>query len=188
MKRAIIIFLLILTTAGCASLKTAIFRKRADIAILPPYSGPKTKIVVADFEVKANKATDEIGRDLRETLIMALKNSNRFLIVEPQELSAAIPSITVVVSEFEPRISGGSAGIGGGGGVNRGILGGLLTTASSKPHMALDIRIIDTSTSKALASTRVLGQASEVEKAIRICIIEAVRYISQTVPENYYKY
>jgi curli biogenesis system outer membrane secretion channel CsgG len=27
-----------------------------------------------------------------------------------------------------------------------------------------------------------------MEKAIRICIIEAVRYISQTIPANYYKY
>jgi curli biogenesis system outer membrane secretion channel CsgG len=27
-----------------------------------------------------------------------------------------------------------------------------------------------------------------MEKAIRICIIEAVRYISQTIPANFYKY
>ena len=27
-----------------------------------------------------------------------------------------------------------------------------------------------------------------MEKAIRICIIEAVRYISQTIPASYYKY
>jgi curli biogenesis system outer membrane secretion channel CsgG len=80
--------------------------------------------------------------------------------------------------------------------------------------MALDIRIVDTSTSEVLAATRVQGQASDVaggfmmgfmgswglggglsayantpmEKAIRICIIEAVRYISQTISANYYKY
>jgi curli biogenesis system outer membrane secretion channel CsgG len=84
----------------------------------------------------------------------------------------------------------------------------------NKAHMALDIRIIDASTSEILASTRVQGQASDVaggfmtgfmgswalggglsayantpmEKAIRVCIIEAVRYISQTIPANYYKY
>jgi len=27
-----------------------------------------------------------------------------------------------------------------------------------------------------------------MEKAIRICIIEAVRYIAQVIPANYYKY
>jgi curli biogenesis system outer membrane secretion channel CsgG len=84
----------------------------------------------------------------------------------------------------------------------------------NKAHMALDIRIVDTSTSEVLAATRVQGQASDVaggfmagflgswglggglsayantpmEKAIRICIIEAVRYISQVIPPPYYKY
>jgi len=93
-------------------------------------------------------------------------------------------------------------------------LGGLLGAALNKAHMALDIRIVDTSTSEVLAATRVQGQASDIaggimagffgswglgvglsayantpmEKAIRVCIIEAVRYISQTIPVNYYKY
>lgn len=84
----------------------------------------------------------------------------------------------------------------------------------NKAHMALDLRVIDTSTSEVLAATRVQGQASDVsgglmagffggwalgggltmyantpmEKAIRICIIEAVRYVSQTIPADYYKY
>jgi curli biogenesis system outer membrane secretion channel CsgG len=200
MKRVIIVSLLIFSITGCASFRS---KKNAGIATLPHYTGPKAKIMVADFEVKASKATDEIGADLREMLIMALKSSNRFLIVERQELNPTTQtenlstqdvaqtdtlSITVVVTEFEPLVSGGSAGIGGGGGVNRGILGGLLTVTSSKPHMALDIRIVDTSASKALASTRVLGQALDVEKAIRICITEAERFISQNIPVDYYKY
>jgi curli biogenesis system outer membrane secretion channel CsgG len=93
-------------------------------------------------------------------------------------------------------------------------LGGLLGAALNKAHMALDLRIIDASTSEVLASTRVQGQASDVagglmmgfmggwalggglgayantpmEKAIRVCIIEAVRYISQIIPVNYYRY
>jgi curli biogenesis system outer membrane secretion channel CsgG len=105
-------------------------------------------------------------------------------------------------------------GIGAGGGVGSGILGGLLGASLNKAHMALDIRIIDTSTSEVLAATRVKGQATDVaggfmagffggwalgaglggyantpmEKAIRVCIIEAVKYISQTTPANYYKY
>jgi len=98
--------------------------------------------------------------------------------------------------------------------VGSGVLGGLLGGALNKAHMALDIRIIDASSSEVLAATRVQGQASDIaggiglgflgnwglgaglsgyantpmEKAIRVCIIEAVRYISQTISADYYKY
>jgi len=237
--------LLVISLAGCASLQqltqpTAQVDNTAGAAPLPPYSGPKARIAVADFDVKAAKATFEIGSGLREMLVTALINSNRFSVVERQALSAVMQEqelsasgaaqpgsgpqrgkikaadlvVTAAVTEFEPQASGGRAGIGGGGGVGSGILGGLLGAALNKAHMALDIRIVDTSTSEVLAATRVQGQASDIaggvmagflggwglggglsaysntpmEKAIRICIIEAVRYISQTIPANYYKY
>ncbi|MBN1913744.1 MAG: hypothetical protein JW788_05020 [Candidatus Omnitrophica bacterium] len=228
---------------GCASLMqpTAQVDNNAGAAPLPPYSGPKARIAVADFEVKAAKATFEIGSGLRDMLTTALVNSNRYRVMERQVLSAVMQEqelaasgaaqqgaggaergriktadliITAAVTEFEPQASGGKAGIGGGGGVGSGILGGLLGAALNKAHMALDIRIIDASTSEVIAATRVQGQASDIaggfmagflgssalggglsmyantpmEKAIRICIIEAVRYISQVTPANYYKY
>lgn len=234
---------LVVNTTGCASMMqpTAQVDNTAGVAPLPPYSGPKARLAVADFDVKAAKATGEIGSGLREMLITALINSNRFSVLERQVLSAVMQEqelsasgaaqqgaggpqrgkiktadiiVTAAVTEFEPQASGGGAGIGGGGGVGSGILGGILRAALNKAHMALDIRIIDTSTSEVLAATRVQGQASDVaggfmagffggwalggglsayantpmEKAIRICIIEAVRYISQTLPGNYYKY
>lgn len=237
--------LLIIGIAGCATLQqltkpTAQVDTTAGAPPLPPYSGPKARIAVADFEVKAAKASGEIGSGLREMLITALVNSNRFSVVERQALAAVMQEqelsasgaaesssgpprgkiktadliITAAVTEFEPQASGGAAGIGGGGGVGSGILGGLLGAALNKAHMALDIRIVDTSTSEVLAVTRVQGQASDItggfmaglfgthglggglsvyantpmEKAIRICIIEAVRYISQIIPAIYYKY
>jgi len=235
--------ILVVALAGCASLlqPTAQVDNNAGAAPLPPYSGPKARIAVADFDVKAAKATGEIGSGLREMLITALINSSRFSVLERQALNAVMQEqelsasgaaqqgiggpqrgkiktadiiVTAAVTEFEPQASGGAAGIGGGGGVGSGILGGLLGAALNKAHMALDIRIIDTSTSEVLAATRVQGQANDVagaigvgflggwglgaglsgyantpmEKAIRICIIEAVRYISQVIPANYYKY
>jgi curli biogenesis system outer membrane secretion channel CsgG len=237
--------LLIISFSGCATLEQmtqppAKVDNTAGVPALPPYSGPKARIAVADFDVKAAKATGEIGTGLREMLVTALINSNRFRVVErqvldavmqEQELSASAAAgqgtgaqrgqiktadliITAAVTEFQPQASGGAGGIGGGGGVDSGILGGLLGLALNKSHMALDIRIIDTSTSEVLAATRVQGQASDVsggfiggflggwalgaglsmyantpmEKAVRICIIEALRYISQTIPPNYYKY
>lgn len=238
--------LLVFGLVGCATLQqltqpTAQVDTTAGAAPLPPYSGPKARLAVANFEVKAAKATGEIGSGLREMLVTALVNSNRFSVVERQELSAVMQEqelaasgaaqsgsggpqrgkiktadliITASLTEFEPQASGGRAGIGGGGGVDSGVLGGLLGAALNKAHMALDMRIVDTSTSEVLAATRVQGQASDIaggimggffgswglgvglsgyantpmEKAIRICIIEAVRYVSQTIPANYYKY
>ncbi|MCM8781068.1 MAG: hypothetical protein NC908_04010 [Candidatus Omnitrophica bacterium] len=232
----------IISLYGCATLTqpTAQVDTTAGVSPLPPYSGPKARIAVADFDVKAAKATFEIGSGLREMLVTALINSNRFSVVERQVLSAVMQEqelsasgaaqpgsgpqrgkiktadliITAAVTEFEPQASGGAAGIGGGGGVGSGILGGLLGAALNKAHMALDIRVVDASTSEVLAATRVQGQASDIaggfmtgffggwalggglsayantpmEKAIRICIIEAVRYISQVIPQSYYKY
>lgn len=236
------IFILALSLIGCASLMRPTVQVDTTLgaAVLPPYSGPKARIAVADFDVKATKATSEIGSGLRGILVTTLINSNRFSVLERQALAAIMQEqelstsgaaqqgsgpqrgkiktadliITVVVTEFEPQTSGGKAGIGGGGGAGSGILGGLLGAALNKAHMAVDIRIVDTSTSEVLATTRVQGQASDVagslmpgffggwalsgglsayantpmEKAIHICIIEAVRYISQSIPTSYYKY
>lgn len=234
-----------LQAAGCATLEqltqpSAQVDNNAGTTPLPPYNGPRARIAVADFDVKAAKATGEIGTGLREMLVTALVNSNRFRVVERQVLSSVMQEqelsasgaaakdgsvqrgqiktadviITAAVTEFEPQASGGAGGIGGGGGIGSGILGGLLGASLNKAHMALDIRIVDTSTSEVLAATRVQGQASDIsggfmagffggwalggglgayantpmEKAIRICIIEGVRYVSQTIPANYYKY
>ena len=223
--------------AGCATRQP---KTRLDTAGGVPYVGPKARLTVADFEVKAAKATIEIGSGLREMLVTALVNSSRFSVIEHQAPAAVTPAqepavadtaqnnaasvarkakaadviVAVTITEFEPVASGGSGGIGGGGGVNSGALGGLLGVALNKAHMALDIRLIDASTSETLAATHVQGQASDVsggfmagfpgswglgkglvgyantpmEKAIRICIIEAVRYISQVIPVGYYKY
>ncbi|MFC1658026.1 CsgG/HfaB family protein [Candidatus Omnitrophota bacterium] len=244
MKRIFLISVagsLIFSFFGCASLQpTAQVDSTAGVQALPPYSGPKARIAVADFDVKAAKAGGEIGSGLREMLVTALINSNRFSVVERQVLDAVMKEqelsvsgaadesakiergkirtadliITAAVTEFEPQASGGRAGVGGGGGVASGILGGLLGGALNKAHMALDIRVVDSSTSEILSATRVQGQASDIsgaimagflgswglggglsaysntpmEKAIRVCIIEAVKYIAQATPSSYYKY
>ena len=209
--------LLILTLAGCTPFRslikpTASPEKTVSKTPLPQYLGPKAKITVTDFDVKATKAGGDIGSGLREMLLTALINSNRFSVVERQAGGADL-IITAAVTEFEPEGSGGRQGLGGGGGVGSGRLGGLLGTSLNKARMALDIRIVDASNSKILAVNLVQGQASDIsgssmssffgssaqgiglsayantpmEKAIHICIIEAVRYISKATPENYYK-
>jgi curli biogenesis system outer membrane secretion channel CsgG len=248
MKRSLfrlLVGLLISCLAGCATIHDitqpqAKVDNTAGVPGLPPYSGPKARIAIADFDVKASKAGRQVGSGLREMLLTALISSNRFSVLERQVLDEVMQEqelaafgaakqgegpqrgqiktadlmITAAVTEFEPQASGGMGGIGAGGGVGSGILGGLLGASLNKAHMALDIRIIDTSTSEVLAATRVQGKATDVaggfmagffggwalgvglggyantpmEKAIRVCIIEAVKYISRTTPANYYKY
>jgi len=242
MKKALALFLAVFLLSfsfAYAIEPTAQVDNNAGTTGMPAYSGSKALIAVADFDVKAAKATYEIGTGLREMLVTALMNSNRFRVLERQELKAVMQEqelaasgagqagsgpkrgniktadlvITAAVTEFEPQASGGAAGIGGGGGIGKGILGAVLGGAMNKSHMALDIRIIDTSTPEVLAATRVQGQATDIsggimagflgswglgaglsgyantpmEKAIRVCIIEAVKYISGSIPANYYK-
>lgn len=187
---------------------------------LPPYTGPKAKIALVDFNVTAAKADSDIGRGLRTFFAAALANSGRFSVVKyeaanpaaGQQLSADL-IINVTVAEFQPQASGGRTGIGGGGSVSSGSLGGLLGASPNKAHIALDLYIVDAVTSKVIASTRLKGQASDssgvnsanllgniplgeilykyghtpMDKAIRICMIEAVRYVAQNVPPEYYK-
>ncbi|MBU1998718.1 MAG: CsgG/HfaB family protein [Candidatus Omnitrophota bacterium] len=242
MKQQIIFLLFIFcsTLAYAGMQPTAQVDNNAGTQALPNYSGPKARIAIADFDVKAAKADNQIGSGLREMLVTALVNSNRFSVVERQVLNAVMQEqqlaasgaaqpgsgpqrgniktadlmVSAAVTEFEPQASGGAAGIGGGSKIGKGLLGIGLGGSLNKAHMALDIRIIDTSSSEILASTRVQGQASDIaggigigflskwslgvglsgyantpmEKAIRVCIIEAIRYIAQAVPQGYYKY
>ncbi|MCX5697057.1 MAG: hypothetical protein NTU54_03665 [Candidatus Omnitrophica bacterium] len=198
---------------GCAFLRPSAHNRGV------VYSGPKARVVVADFAVMAPKAGPDIGLGLREMFLTALTASNHFIItrqVGSQKVKSPPEDLTisVVVADFEPQVSGGSAGTGGGGGVNSGALGGLLGATLNKAHIALDIRVTDAVTSEIVAAGKVQGQATDIsgavmagsssswalgsnlfayantpmEKAIRISIFEAVRYITGSIPEKYNKY
>ena len=114
------------------------------------------------------------------------------------------------VTEFKGNASGTKAS---GSGSKNGLLGALLGGVE-KAHLAIDIRIIDTRNSRILSATAVEGEATNVnlkalmggygggalagglsgwqntplEKALRVCIEEAVNVIQQKVPANYYTY
>lgn len=184
----------VIALSGCVSVNALLKTKAPDksvitgASVLPRYSGPKARISLADFEIKAIKAGAENNSpNLRDTLIAALINSSRFLVVERQAQNVDL-IITAAVTKFEPQASGGNAGLAGGGGQDSGVFGGLLGAAINKAHMALDVKIVDAVTSKVLAAKIIQGQAQEMNKAIHICITEAVRYISEVTPDKYYKY
>jgi len=161
--------------------------------------------------VKSNRFVIIEPKALNEIAQAQAKAATKTLI--PESGPAAL-TITATVVEFEPFSSGGRAGVGGGGGAASGALGGMLGPNLSKAQITLDIRIIDMASSKLLIAKSIFGQASDIsggvmtgslgnwslgrglsdytktpmEKAIRICIIEVIRYISSAIPGRYYKY
>ena len=204
----------ILTLTGCAVLNKPV--QFVDKFLFPPYSGPKANVVVADFEIKTVNITTELNAGLRDMLIEGLNKTNRFLAISaPKDYAEKNTGLIIAaeVIDFDPLISGGSEGIGGGGGAASGTLGSLLGVSTNKSVIVLNIRIVDAVSSKVLVSERLTGQAvntgslsrehrhegsnlneglsayanTPMGEAINKCIAEAVRYIVRKVPDSYYK-
>lgn len=206
------------------------------------YDGPKARIAVAQFKDKTGKGwwTGAIGDGMADMLATALFHSNRYIVLERQtvsdvlreqdlgasgrikkgteapigEIEGAELLVTGAVTEFEGAASGVGGGIGGIGGTAGRILGGI-AGGIKKAHMAIDVRVIDTRTSRIVAATSVEGEATDfalggalagaggggalggalggwsktpTEKALRICIQEAVKFIVAKTPDTYYHY
>jgi curli biogenesis system outer membrane secretion channel CsgG len=130
------------------------------------------------------------------------------------EIEGAELLIVGAVTEFEGAQSGVGGGIGGiGGNVGR-ILGGI-AGGIKNAHMAIDVRVVDAKTSRVVAAASVEGKATDfslggvlagaggggalggalggwsktpTEKALRICIQEAVKFIVSKTPQTYYRH
>ena len=199
------------------------------------HDGPKARIAVGDFQVKAAGATVAIGDGLREMLLTALFDSNRFIVIERQaiedvmleqdlgasgrvnpqtaapigQLEGAELLVYGVVSEFDMGTSGGALGFAipsvpfrFGGGVKNA-------------HVAIDLRIAETSTGRVLYAGRVEGRTSDydasigtrigggrsrvpvalsaykgtpMEKAVRSCIDAAVAHVATRTPSQFFRY
>ena len=105
-------------------------------------------------------------------------------------------------------ISGSAKGIEG----QTRVLGIEVGGGAGKAHIALDIRIIDATTTQIVAAASVEGDATSlglggstvlggqlpvslggfsktpIEKAIRVCIQEAVNYVVSQTPREYYRH
>ena len=199
------------------------------------YDGPKARVAVSRFTDKTAKGwwTGQIGDGMAEMLTTALFNTNRYIVLERQTLQDVMAEqdlgasgrikketaapigqiegaellVTGAVTEFEP----GSSGIGGGiGGGSKSIVGGILG-AIKKSHIAIDLRVIDTRTSRLVAATTVEGTATDIggltglagghlggglggwhkqpiEKALRIAIGAAADFVVSQTPTQYYHY
>jgi len=199
------------------------------------YNGPKARVAVAKFKIKAAKAPGEIGEGLAEMLTTELFNTNRFIVLERQELpdilkeqdlgasgrvrpETAAPIGQVegaellvygAITAFEPNYRGG-----GGGLVIPGYHIGL-GAGAKQAYMAIDLRVIDTRTSRIVSATTVEGHSTDfgalfgaivgggktrlpiglggwsktpMEKAIRVCIKRAVDFVISRTPTQYYHF
>lgn len=203
------------------------------------YDGPKARIAVSRFKNKAGAGwwSSGIGDGMADQLTTALFNTNRFIVLERQtlgdvlseqdlgasgrvrsdtaaqigEIEGAELLVVAAVTEFEGAASGSGGGLGGGiSGLFGAVIGGF-----KKSHIAIDLRIIDSRTSRILAATSVEGEATDVnlggllggygsagalagglsgwkntptEKALRECIKEAVNFIVTKTPQKFYHY
>ena len=145
----------------------------------PILKGPKKTIAVTNFENKGGfRAEIDLGSGMAEMLTTALVNSNRFIVVERQ-------AVLDILQEQDLGATGrtreaGSAKIGkmlnaqvlvrgaitefeqtsGGGGQGFSYAGVSLGMAQAKAHIALNIRLYDTTTGEVLDSVRVEGNAN----------------------------
>jgi len=205
------------------------------------YNGPKARIAVARFENKTANArrwySPAIGDGMADMLTTALVNSGRYIVLERESLdtvlseqdlgasgrvredtAAAIGEIegaellvVAAVTEFEGNAGGTRAG-------GRGIGGrvfGAITGGSRKAHMAIDLRVVDATSSRILAATSVEGEAKDFdiggalagytgsgglggslstwentprEKALRQVIGAAVEYVVSVTPPAMLRY
>ncbi|QOC22923.1 SH3 domain-containing protein [Wenzhouxiangella sp. AB-CW3] len=206
------------------------------------YDGPQARIAVARFENKAGNTggwwNQSIGDGMADMLTTALFQTNRFIVLERGaiddvmaeqdlgasgrvrgETAAAIGEIegaellvVAAVTEFSED-SGGTRGSVGGGRLGRAL--GSIAGGTSSAHMAIDLRIIDTDTSRILAATSVEGEARDFdiggalstytsrhslggaletwentprEKALRQVIGKAVEEVVSRTPQQYYRH
>jgi hypothetical protein len=132
------------------------------------------------------------------------------------EIEGAELLVTGAVTEFEGAQSGGGGGLGGLGGLGTaGRVFGAIAGGIKNAHMAIDMRVIDTKTSRIVAATSVEGKATDfalggalagaggggalggalggwsktpTEKALRLCLQEAVKFVVSKTPQTYYRH
>jgi curli biogenesis system outer membrane secretion channel CsgG len=147
--------------------------------VYQPYYGPKKRIAVTKFENKVRGVYGNwnLGEGFGEMLTTELMNTGRFIVVERQALQDVIGEqelgqaglvkqesaakvgellgaqiiVRGVVSEFDIAESGGGGGI--------GIRGFRLGVKTSNARVAVDIRLIDSTTGQVLYSHNAAGHA-----------------------------
>ncbi len=180
------IFSLALVLSSCVGVQTtSIQSTKQNINEAVKYQGPKARIAVARFDCKAAKCYGDIGEGIKDMLIDALVQTNRFIVLERGEGFEAIKEevdlaqsgyiqqrqapqkglmegadIIVLGSivAFEPNASGVSGGVGAL--LSKVPMIGGVKIGKQDAYIAAIIRLVDVRTGRIIHSTRIEGKAS----------------------------
>ena len=181
---------------------------------------PKKVVAVSEFENKANyRGQLDLGYGMADMLTDALIKSGQFIVLERQGLDAVMAEQNLAASGRAAKVGGAAIGdikraqilVQGavtefeesaeGGGQGLKLYGFRLNSERAEAHVAIIIRLIDTTTSQVMASQRVEGtaarggmaygystrgfgfnqsgfKATPLEEATQIAIDNAVAYIA----------
>ena len=136
------------------------------------YNGPKKRIAVKAFELKAARGSREIGRGMSDMLADSLFSTNRFIVLEREnikevideqdfgasgrvkketaapigELEGAELLIRGSITEFEPNCKGGA----------------VLIIAAKQACVTINLRIVDAKTGRVVNATTVEGRSGSM--------------------------
>jgi curli biogenesis system outer membrane secretion channel CsgG len=186
LKRLLFVLGVLLLCASCATTDTEVTTKvttgGASAADILSYEGPKARIAVGNFEVKAGRAYGRIGDGTQEMLIDALFKTNRFIVLESDALddikneyelgesgwAKSAPEkgtfetadiiLTGAITAFEPNYQGRT-----GGGIVVPLpwkIGGGLKIEKKEAYIAASIRLVDVYTRRIIKTGTVEGYSS----------------------------
>ena len=211
-------------------------------AKMASYNGPRARVAVARFTDKTGGKwyNRKIGQGMADQLTTALVNTGRYIVLDRQNLDAIVDElglgqsglvkdgtapqmgkiegvellVVAAVTGFKEQSGGTRPGKSkkDDGAVKKKIKE--MLNVFRKTHMEIDLRVIDTETSRILAATSVKGSATDVdpdtvvgeylttvpivdslsgwentpkEKALRAVIDEAVEFIVNKTPQQFYR-
>ena len=150
-------------------------------AMAMPYNGPRARLAVVAFDNKTGKG-ERIGDGMADMLTTELFNSNRYVMLEREQLGAVIAEQDLAADgKVSPATAAPTGQIEGAELLVKGALtefepdrqgtGGViasrkyhtaLTFNLKQAHLAMDLRVIDARTSRVVAATTVTGRASDI--------------------------
>ena len=175
-QTALLFAALLFALPGCAPSATVVSSSGGPTiqqAQQEPYAGVKKRIAVTAFEFKAaGGGSGEVGRGMSDMLANSLFNSNRFIVLERENIKEVIEEqdfgasgrvkretaapigeiegaeliIRGSVTEFEPKCKGGA----------------LLIVAAQQACVTINLRIVDAKTGRVVNATTVEGRSDTV--------------------------
>jgi curli biogenesis system outer membrane secretion channel CsgG len=175
-----ILFIIILPLSiGCSTTKDVTHPSEETASPSEPptkkedYEGPKVKVVVRKFiDASSNlKNSGQTEEGVAEMLGSALSATNRFivqisLLETKQPIKGADLLIEGTITQFEP---------------GKGLI------IKTESHVTFLLKVSDIKTGRKLISQNIEGNATPMEKAIKMAIEESAKLIVAKTPSEYYR-